>query len=89
MMMIVQMKMIMVQVVFKSDQQLNELEILKSPSRKRIILPYLRRLVETKKSAAVTQKRIESMSDVVEPDEEIKQVFNEKYNELLNVGNVR
>lgn len=64
------------------------MEILKSPSRKRIILPYLRRLVETKKSAAVTQKRIETLSDVVEPDEEIKQVFNEKYNELLNVENV-
>ena len=58
----------------------------KSTSRNRIILPYLRRLFETRKSASVTRKRIENMQPMCEPDEEIKSVFNEKMSELMRVG---
>ena len=59
--------------------------MVRATSRNRVIFPYLRRLFETKKSAMVTLKRAESASRVITPDEEIKRVFFDKMNELLNV----
>ena len=64
---------------------MEETEGVKATSRNRVILPYLRRLFETKKSAMVTLKRAENASRVITPDEEIKRVFFDKMSELLNV----
>ena len=64
------------------------MEKIKSICRNRIILPYLRRLFETSKSASVTRKRVESVSDIREPDEEIMEAFTQKYNELLQVSSL-
>ena len=57
-----------------------------SNARKRVILPYLRRLFESKKAAVVTLKRVDLVMDVMEPDEEIKMAFQQKYEEEMKVG---
>ncbi|KAK8796819.1 hypothetical protein WA588_000945, partial [Blastocystis sp. NMH] len=61
---------------------LNDFEKIKASSRNRIIFPYLRRLFETHKSVCVTRRRIETNVNFAMPDEEIKQAFNQKYNEI-------
>ena len=66
--------------------QLNDFEKIKASSRNRIIFPYLRRLFETHKSVCVTRRRIETNVIFAMPDEEIKQAFNQKYNEIYMVG---
>ena len=66
--------------------QLNDFEKIKASSRNRIIFPYLRRLFETHKSVCVTRRRIETNVNFAMPDEEIKQAFNQKYNEIYMVG---
>lgn len=50
-----------------------------------MILPYLRRLFETRKSALVTLKRAEAASRNVLPDDEIKNAYTERMTQLLNV----
>lgn len=59
--------------------------MIKATSRNRVILPYLRRLFETRKSALVTLKRAETASRNVLPDEEIKNAYNEHMAQLLIV----
>lgn len=51
-----------------------------------MIFPYLRRLFETKKSVLVTRRRVAQAAGVVEPSEEVKQAYEEKYNEVWAVG---
>ena len=69
----------------RNKKQVEEYEINKSITRKRVILPYLRRLFETKKAAAVTEKRIRGIIGVEKPDEEIQQVFDQKFDEVFHV----
>ena len=51
-----------------------------------MILPYLRRLLESKKAATVTRKRVHQLASRVEPDDEILQAFHDKFNEVMAVG---
>ena len=60
--------------------------MIKATSRNRVILPYLRRLFETRKSALVTLKRAEAASRNVLPDDEIKNAYTERMTQLLNVA---
>ena len=64
---------------------MGDMEYIKTNSRNRIIFPYLRRLFESHKSVIVTRKRVLNNIPLAHPDEEIKQVFNNKYNEELMV----
>ena len=67
---------------------MNDFEKIKASSRNRIIFPYLRRLFETHKSVCVTRRRIEANVNFAMPDEEIKQAFNQKYNEIYMVRSI-
>ena len=51
-----------------------------------MIFPYLLRVFETKKSVLVTRRRVAQAAGVVEPSEEVKQAYEEKYNEVWAVG---
>lgn len=76
----------MVVLLFHSNSQLHYFEKIKASSRNRIIFPYLRRLFETHKSVCVTRKRIEMNTSYMIPDDEIKQAFTQKFNEVYMVG---
>ena len=48
-----------------------------------MILPYLRRLFETRKAVTVTKKRAEAMASTVEPDEEVKEAYEDLYRSIV------
>ena len=55
-------------------------------TRNRVIFPYLRRLLETQKAALVTKRRVDFLNDQIQPDEEIRRAFQEKFEETMRVG---
>ena len=55
---------------------------MKSNCRNRIVFPFLRRLFETQKAAAVTLRRVQEVMAGSEPDSEVKAAFNKKYQEF-------
>lgn len=55
-------------------------------TRNRVIFPYVRRLLETQKAAAVTKRRVELLNEQIQPDDQIRRAYQEKYEELLIVG---
>ena len=54
-------------------------------TRNRVIFPYLRRLLETQKAALVTKRRVDFLNDQIQPDEEIRRAFQEKFEETMRV----
>lgn len=54
-------------------------------TRNRVIFPYLRRLLESHKAASVTKRRVDFLNEQIQPDDEIRRVFNEKYAEAMQV----
>ena len=57
-------------------------------TRNRVIFPYLRRLFETQKAAMVTKRRVDFLNEQIQPDDEIRRVFQEKMEEAMRVGAV-
>ena len=55
-------------------------------TRNRVIFPYLRRLFETQKAALVTKRRVDFLNEQIQPDDEIRRVFQEKMDEAMRVG---
>ena len=55
-------------------------------TRNRVIFPYLRRLFETQKAAMVTKRRVDFLNEQIQPDDEIRRVFQEKMEEAMRVG---
>ena len=54
-------------------------------TRNRVIFPYLRRLLETQKAAAVTKRRVDDLNEQIQPDEEVRRSYQQKYEEILSV----
>ena len=54
-------------------------------TRNRVIFPYLRRLLETQKAAGVTKRRVDELNEQIQPDEEVRRTYQQKYEEILNV----
>ncbi|KAK8796112.1 hypothetical protein JH06_2783 [Blastocystis sp. subtype 4] len=52
-------------------------------TRNRVIFPYLRRLLETQKAAMVTKRRVDFLNEQIQPDDEIRRVFQEKFDEAM------
>lgn len=55
-------------------------------TRNRVIFPYLRRLLETQKAAMVTKRRVDFLNEQIQPDDEIRRVFQEKFDDAMRVG---
>lgn len=54
-------------------------------TRNRVIFPYIRRLLETQKAALVTKRRVDSLNEQIQPDEEVRRAYQAKFEEIMNV----
>ena len=54
-------------------------------ARGKIILPYIRRLFESKKSLVVTKKRVEQLRSEILPDKEIMEDYQMRFDSEMQV----